>query len=320
MCRVPASSMIYCGSSDAHVYEFDLTAAEPQRRRLTGHRSYVSGAAMTDCGQLVTSSWDRQLIWWDIESGNLHRRVLAHDKWIRAVACSPDGKLVASVADDMVCRIWDSATGNLRRELRGHEEQTPQKYPSMLFTCTFSPDGTHLATADKVGHIVIWEIETGRSVATVESPENYTWDAVQRRHATGGVRSLRFSPNGDQLAVGGVGHIENIDGLRGASLVQIYDWRSGERVHKFENEEHTGLVEDLHFLNEGSVLLAAGGAKKGFMHFIDVATDQFLHSESAPMHIHQLDISDCGQHILAVGHGMVAEWDVEPTNETGETS
>ena len=43
----------------------------------------------------------------------------AHDKWIRKVA-SPvaDGKLVvASVADDMVCRLWDAETGKLLHEL-----------------------------------------------------------------------------------------------------------------------------------------------------------------------------------------------------------
>ena len=318
LCRDSASSLIYCGSSDANVYGFELSADEPLQKRLSGHRSYVSGTALTEQGLLVSSSWDRQLIWWDLERGELRRRVLAHDKWIRTVVSSPDRRLVASVADDMVCRIWDAASGNLYRELRGHATETPQHYASMLFTCAFSPDGVHLATADKVGHIVVWDVRHGQSVATFESPENYTWDAVQRRHSTGGVRSLCFSPDGKSLAVGGVGHIENIDGLRGASLIQVYDWQTGELAHKFENDEHNGLVEELHYVREGTLLVAAGGAKKGFLHFIDLSNGQFIHSEATPMHIHQLETSDSVERILAVGHGMVAAWDIKANEESGE--
>jgi len=48
----------------------------------------------------------------------------------------------------------------------------------------------YLATGDKVGHVVVWELATGKQVTTLEVPVMYTWDPVQRRHSIGGIRSL----------------------------------------------------------------------------------------------------------------------------------
>jgi hypothetical protein len=98
----------------------------------------------------------------------------------------------------------------------------------------------------------------------------------------------------------------------------LYDWRSGERVHKFENEEHKGLVEELHYVRDGQFLLAAGGAQKGFLLLMDVRTGQLVNSIAAPMHIHQLTVSDACDRILAVGHGMIAQWENKPRADTGD--
>ena len=90
----------------------------------------------------------------------------------------------------MVCKLWDAESGKLLRELRGHEEKTPHHFRSMLFVCAFSPDGKHLATGDKVGHIVVWEVATGKQLAAVEAPDT-TWgsplavfEAAQTHEAT----------------------------------------------------------------------------------------------------------------------------------------
>src|SRR5205807_2042333 len=107
-------------------------------RPLASHASYVTTVALAG-KLLVSGGYDGHLIWWDIDGPGEVRNVEAHAKWIRRVAVSPDGSQVASVADDMVCRLWDPATGKLIRELRGHDEKTPHHFPSMLYACTFSP-------------------------------------------------------------------------------------------------------------------------------------------------------------------------------------
>lgn len=307
--RDAQTNRIFCGSSDAKVYELDLEADQPQRRALAGHRSYVTGVVLAG-ENLITGSYDRQLIWWDREKDEPRRAVKAHDKWIRRVAASPDGKIVASVADDMICRLWNADSGQLIHELVGHKRTNPHQFPSMLYTCAFSPEGRFLATADKVGHVCVWDVEFGEEVLSLESPENYTWDPTQRRHTIGGVRSLAFSPDGKLLAVGGIGRIGNIDHLDGKALVQVYDWRRGERIFKLEHDQQKGLVEQLWFYPDGKWLLGAGGADKGFMLFMDVASGKFVHDQAAPMHIHAIEPNWQANTIYTVGHRSIVIWKV----------
>ena len=159
--RKPGTGLVFFGGSDFKVHAVDLAKDKPEPKELGGHDSYVTGLALAG-PFLVSGGYDGRLIWWDVESGSRVRSVDAHGKWIRRVAATPDGSVVASVADDMVCRLWDVASGRLLHELRGHAEQTPHHFASMLFACAISPDGRRLATGDKVGHINVWEVRLGQ--------------------------------------------------------------------------------------------------------------------------------------------------------------
>jgi WD40 repeat protein len=306
LARKPGTSQLFCGGSDFAVYELDFDQAKPEAKELGRHASYVTGLALAGT-TLVSGGYDGRLIWWNSESRSKIREVDAHRKWIRAVAAAPNGTVVASVADDMVCRLWDVETGRLIHELRGHEALTPTQFPSMLFACAISADSRHIATGDKVGHITVWDLESGQSLTTIEAPGMYTWDAVQRHHSIGGIRSLAFSPDGTRLAVGGSGKISNIDHLDGKARVEVFDWKKGERTHEFVSDPFKGLVEYLGFHPQGDWLLAAGGGDKdGFYTFFDLAAKKVLAQEKAPMYIHDLALNEKGNTIYAVGHKKIA--------------
>lgn len=310
LARAPGSSRAFIGGSDFKVYEMDLAAAKPAAKELGGHDSYVTGLALAG-SLLVSGSYDGRLIWWNTESRKQTTAVDAHGKWIRKVAATRDGKLVASVADDMVCRLWDAATGKPVREMRGHNEKTPHHYPSMLYACTFSPDGRYLATGDKVGHIVIWETATGKPAATLEAPVMYTWDPTQRRHSIGGIRSLAFSPDGKLLAIGGMGKVGNIDHLEGKARVEVFDWQKGQRTHEFPGDKFSGLVEHLAFDPNGDWLLAAGGAGDGFFMFFNLKDKKTLRQEKVVMHVHDLSLSETADTIFAAGNGRVLVFELK---------
>jgi WD40 repeat protein len=300
MARVPKTSRIYAGSSDSKVYELDFTQAKPEIGEFSGHSSYVTGVALA-ADSLVSGSYDQKLIWWDREKRTPMRTVEnAHAKWIRGVVASPDGSIVASVADDMVCRIWDAKTGEKRMELRGHEEKTPTHFPSMLFTCCFSPDGKVLATADKVGHIVIWDVSTGKSMATVEAPGLYTWDPVQRIHSIGGVRSLAFSADGKTLAAGGIAKIGNIDHLDAPARVEIFDWAKGERTHEIQATSK-GVINALAFHPKGDWLMGVGGPAD-FVLFFDLKAKKVMHEAKSGMFVHAMAVDETTETVYAVGH------------------
>jgi len=135
----------------------------------------------------VSGAYDGKLIWWELETGSKIRTVEAHGKWIRRVLATPDGSIIASVADDMICRLWDAETGALRHEFKGHQATTPHHYPSMLHSCAISPDGKLVATGDKVGISSSGRLASGQAVNTMEAPVLYTWDPTQRRHSIGGI-------------------------------------------------------------------------------------------------------------------------------------
>ncbi len=305
LARVPHSRRIFFGGSDFKVHELSLDDPKLAPKELGEHASYVTGLALAG-NALVSGAYDGRLMWWDIESHARIRVIDAHAKWIRRVVASPDGKLVASVGDDMVARIWEAATGRLVHELRGHDESTPQHFPSMLFACAFTPDARTLATADKVGHIMIWDVESGQKVAALEAPTMYTWDPVQRRHSIGGIRSLAFSPDGSRLAAGGIGPIGNIDHLEGKARVEIFDWRKGVRTHEFPGDKFQGLVEALVFHPKGDWLLAAGGYSEGFFMFFDLNAKKVVQQEKVPLYVHDVALAEDAETIYAVGHHKIA--------------
>src|SRR5258707_3958531 len=142
----------FVGSSDFKVSEIDLAAAKPELKEIGGHESYVTGLALAG-NVLVSGGYDGKLNWWDIDKKTKIRTSDAHARWIRDVKASHDGTFLISVADDMVVKIWDAQTGKLRHEMRGHESMTPTYFTSMLYACAIAPDGKHVATGDKVGHI-----------------------------------------------------------------------------------------------------------------------------------------------------------------------
>ena len=226
LARKPGTNRVFCGGSEFSVCEIDLEPTKPEAVELGRHASYVTGVALAGT-TLISGGYDGRLIWWNIESHSKIREVDAHRKWIRGVAATPDGHIVASVADDMVCRLWDVESGRMIHELEGHAELTPTHFPSMLFACAISPDGRTIATGDKVGRVIVWDLQSGHQLAALDAPELYTWDPVQRHHSIGGIRSLAFSPDGARLAVGGSGRISNIDHLDGKARVEVFDWKKG---------------------------------------------------------------------------------------------
>lgn len=315
---------IFAGSSDFHVYEVLPAEKNLERKPLEGdaHESYVTGLAVAG-RWLVSGSYDGRLIWWDLETGKSARAVAAHSLWIRRVIATPDGTRVISVADDMRCRVWDAETGEQVLDLSDHAAKTPHHFPSMLYAVTVSPDGKLLAAADKVGHVAIWDLGSGEKLGQVESPEMYTWDPKQRIHSIGGVRSLAFSPDGQRLAVGGIGQIGNIDHLGAESRLEVFQWHDGQRQLVITDDKNKGLVEQITWRPhaEQMHLVTAGGDHKGFLSVWNAADGSLVSQESLDGHVHGYVLNRDATSLYLACHQRLEQWSLlaEDAQETPDS-
>ena len=102
---------------------------------------------------------------------------VTHDGEVRAVAFSPDGKLLATASADKTARLFSVAEG------REAARVTPTVRSSKT---AFSPDGKLVATASEDKTARLWSVPDGREVARV------THD--------GEVNAVAFSPDGKLVA------------------------------------------------------------------------------------------------------------------------
>src|SRR5262249_30859066 len=71
---------------------------------------------------LVSGDYQGKVCWWDgsAEKPKIIKSVEAHDGWVRAVAVSPDSKIVASCGNDRLVKLWTATDGKPMRTLEGH--------------------------------------------------------------------------------------------------------------------------------------------------------------------------------------------------------
>jgi predicted NACHT family NTPase len=107
--------------------------------------------------------------------------LIGHTDRVRAVAFSPNGRLLATASDDYTARLWDPRTGQqVGAPLTGHTD--------IVSAVAFSPDSRLLATANWDRTTRLWDPSTGQQVS-----------APLTGH-TAGMSAVAFSPDNRLLA------------------------------------------------------------------------------------------------------------------------
>jgi len=90
-------------------------------------------------GTRVLVGVDTAISLWDLETGRKVRTLAGHQKWVRSVAFSPDGKRVLSGSVDGTLRLWDLGSGRLIRsfEMPARDDLSQR----LVLSVAFSPDG-----------------------------------------------------------------------------------------------------------------------------------------------------------------------------------
>jgi WD40 repeat protein len=149
--------LLASGSADQKIKLWQLDKSSnpgelAELAELTGHLGAVYGVAIAPDGrQLISSSWDRTIKIWDLQTRQVLHSLTGHGLPSTTLAISPNGKTFASGSYDATIKLWDLATGQLQATLTEHSKA--------VTSVIFSPDGKTLASGSSDGTVKVWRCE-----------------------------------------------------------------------------------------------------------------------------------------------------------------
>jgi WD40 repeat protein len=263
-------SKLYAACMDGALYECDPAAGKVAAFDVR-HSSFASGCSLLPDGKtLITSGYDGWLLWHDVDSKQCFRRVQAHTFWSWQLALSADGRRVATVtgqylaggekyeparSSEPTVKIFDTRSGDLVHSL--------DHVPPVLST-TFSSDGKHVAAANMMGEVRVWDVVSGQLVAQLTTPDFTSWGIIKSPHYCGGIYGLAFAPKGASLLCCGMGPMADPMAGNGKMTWQRWDFLATEPKKTGQirdGDGGAGLMETLLFAPGGNFLMAGRQAQ-----------------------------------------------------------
>ena len=204
-----------------------IWAARGGKRIQTLHSKsgYQESAFFSPDGQvLITNGSDSSLRSWRVNDGSLIARLAIQGGGL-ALACRPDGEMLAVGCSDRRVRLYDWRLGQLKATLDGHRDG--------IASIAYSLDGSLLASGSADGVVCLWDGASGALRHELRGHQN-------------AVRSVAMHPDGLVVASGGV------DG-------SIRLWRATDGTLCQVLTGHSSGVLRIVFSPTGELLASGGG-------------------------------------------------------------
>ena len=230
---------------------WNIETGSLERRFFGGHRDVITQVRFNSSGtRLLSASWDRSLVIWDVQTGVELQRLEGHEDRILSATFGPDENFVLAgtgnignnipdpakdaVADPSVW-LWDLAPSRAEmRQLVGHTD--------WVWTVDVSPDGKLAATgagplslgdSSNDTSVRVWDLSTGETTHLFEGHTNT-------------VNQVKFTPDGRAVASASWDGTVRLWPLDGSEPRILFD-------------KHEGSVYGLDFSDDGTMGLSSSG-------------------------------------------------------------
>ena len=218
---------------------------------LRHQENLIVSIAFSPDNKTLAAVAEKSIYFYDVKTGE-HLSVLKTDPGRgRAVAFSPDGKMVASVSRlrySYTLEMWDIKTGKKRVSFPA-ETVLPK-------ALEFSPDGRKLRLTTYSCVIEVYDTTTGEHLqhptpALVENVRQNTYK----------VGGFAFSPDGNIFASGGSDPVQRSTDVADAEI-QLWDLHTGLRLQTLKSPG--GRIQRLAFSPDSKTLASAGDNPCGY--------------------------------------------------------
>ena len=165
--------LMFLGGSSPNTW--DVFTGQPVEDKFDTPLEGNNAALSPDATRLVSVTSRGEVIFADVPRRQTLSRYRAHQDHGRAVAYSPDGRLVVTGAENLI--LWDAVT---------RQKIAPLEYPSIVWSAVFSPNGRWFVSTHGDGAILVWDAAERELVASFNEH-------------SGGVRAVAFSGDGKRI-------------------------------------------------------------------------------------------------------------------------